>query len=230
MLLLLAVVVLLTVMAFFQDRVDRRRRLMGFEQRLVLMPGHIAGSLALAGFRGLAADLLWLQIEHLHHSGKYHQMLPLFRTVTFLQPHFITPWAVGGWHMAYNISHRAPTEEETQFWVDTGIEFLKEGLTYNRERYDLYFELGWTFYHKVENYAKAVEYFEQAVRFPRPEYVDNVLAHAYFRSGQEEEAMALWREIVARDGLFREIAARLLENVRLYGHPTRLPDELRGQQ
>jgi len=204
-----------------QDRIDEKRRLMGYHQRLVLMPGHIAGSLVLAGFRGLAADLIWFQIEDLHHSGQYYKMLPLFQTVTFLQPHFITPWAVGGWHLAYNISVKAENEEERQIWIKRGIDFLKEGITYNPERYDLYFELGWTYYNKVEDYPSAAQYFALAARFPSPEYVDNMLAHALFRAGREDEALALWRRIEADGGIFSVTARRLINNVYTYGHPTK---------
>ncbi len=221
---LLIVVVGFALISPLQDRLDERRRLMGYELRIILMPGHIAGSLVLAGFRGLAADLLWLQIEDLHHQGKVHQMLPLFRIVTHLQPQFITPWAVGGWHMAYNISVRFQGEPEEQFWIDTGIEFLKEGIEYNPERYDLYFELGWTYYHKVKNYKKAAEYFEMAARFPGPEYVDNILAHALFRSGREEEALDQWQTVKESGGTFSQTAGRLIENVQKYGHPTHIHD------
>ncbi len=221
---LVIILVCFALISPLQDRIDRRRTLMGYELRMLLMPGHIAGSLVLAGFRGLAADLLWLQIEDMHHQGKVHQMLPLFRAVTYLQPQYINPWVVGGWHMAYNISIRFKDTEEEQFWIDTGIEFLKEGITYNPERYDLYFELGWTYHHKVRNYAKAAEYFEIATRFPRPEYVDNLLAHALFRAGEEEAAMAKWREIRAAGGAFSQVAERLINNVLTYGHPTEVPD------
>jgi len=211
-----AIILLFLILSPLQDVIDRQRKIMGFEQKLLLMPGQIAGSLVLGGFRGLAADLLWLQVETLFHSGQMYKMLPIFKAVTFLQPNFITPWAVGGWHLAYNISVMAKTEEEKKRWIQAGLDFLKEGISYNPERYDLYFELGWTYYHKVKNYAETVKYLELACKFPRPEYVDDVLAHAYEKNGQIDKALAKWREIAKTDSPFRNIALRMIQNLLTY--------------
>jgi len=211
------VIILFLILSPLQDTIDRQRQLMGFERRLLLMPGEIAGSLVLGGFKGLAADLLWLQVETLFHSGQHYRMLPIMRTVTFLQPQFITPWAVGGWHLSYNISVQAKTDEERDRWVQAGLDFLKEGISYNPERYDLYFELGWTFYHKVKNYGEAVKYLELAVKFPRPDYVDDVLAHAYEKNGEIDKAIAKWTEILNSNNSFHEIASRMIRNLKKYG-------------
>ncbi|HNQ34915.1 MAG TPA: hypothetical protein PKN80_02500 [bacterium] len=213
-----AIILLFLILSPLQDSIDLQRRRMGFERRLMLMPGQVAGNLILGGFKGLAADLLWLQVESLFHSGQHYKMLPLFQSITFLQPKFITPWAVGGWHMAYNISVKAKNEEEKQFWIKHGVDFLAEGIKNNPERYDLYFELGWTYFNKVKDYANAVKYFELAAKFPRPEYVDDVLAHAYEENGQIKEAIATWERILAGpDTPFRQIAARMLSRLKKYG-------------
>ncbi len=100
---LLIALVLYIPLGILQTSIDRRRSVEGLDTRILLMPGQVAGSLVLAGFRGIAADLLWLNIENYWHSGQHYKMLPLFEAVTFLQPQFITPWAVGGWHMSYNV-------------------------------------------------------------------------------------------------------------------------------
>ena len=214
-----AVILLFLLLSPLQDKIDLQRKQMGFEQRLLLMPGQVAGSLVLGGFKGLAADLLWLQVETLFHSGQSHKMLPVLRSVTFLQPKFITPWAVGGWHLSYNISVKFKDKEpeEEAAWIQAGIDFLKEGITYNPERYDLYFELGWTFYHKVKNYAEAVRYLELACKFPGPDYLPNVLAHAYERNGQIDRSIETWKEIVRSGNSFGSIASRHIRNLKTYG-------------
>ncbi|MFH2069441.1 MAG: hypothetical protein ABII89_08290 [Candidatus Omnitrophota bacterium] len=203
-----------------QDKIDLQRKQMGFEQRMLLMPGEIAGNLALGGFKGLAADLIWLQVETLFHAGQSHKMLPLFKSVTFLQPKFITPWAVGGWHLSYNISVMTDNPEEKEAWVQAGVDFLKEGITYNPERYDLYFELGWTLHHKVKNYAEAIKYLQLACKFPGPDYVKNVLAHAYERNGQIDTAIETWKEIIRSGNSFSDIAPRMISNLKKYGSTT----------
>ena len=90
-------------LGFLQVSIDYTRKLEELESGLLLMPGQMAGSLILSGFKGLAADLLWLNIENYWHTGQHYKMLPLFEAVAWLQPHYITVWGVGGWHMSYNI-------------------------------------------------------------------------------------------------------------------------------
>ena len=212
-----AVILLFLLLSPLQDKIDLQRKQMGFEQRLLLMPGQVAGSLVLGGFKGLAADLLWLQVEDLFHSGQSFKMLPLLKSVTFLQPKFITPWAVGGWHLSYNISVMTEDPKEKEAWIQAGIDFLKEGITYNPERYDLYFELGWTFYHKVKNYAEAVKYLELACKFPGPDYLPNVLAHAYEKNGRIDQAIETWKEIGRSRSNFRDLAPRMIHNLKTHG-------------
>lgn len=215
-----AIVLLLLLLSPIQDKIDLQRQRMGFEKRLLLMPGEIAGSLVLSGFKGLAADLLWLKVEDLFHSGQSFKMLPLFKSVTFLQPKFITPWAVGGWHLSYNIASEFKDPDQQKTWIQAGVDFLKEGISYNPERYDLYFELGWTYYHKVQNYPEAVKYLEMASRFPGPDYVKNVLAHAYEKNQQIDRAIKTWEEISVSNSAFNQLAFRMMHNLKTYGSTT----------
>ena len=212
-----AIVLLFLLLSPIQNKIDLQRKQMGFEQRLLLMPGQITGSLVLGGFKGLAADLLWLQVEELFHSGQSFKMLPILKSVTFLQPKFITPWAVGGWHLSYNIPAEIKDPKEKEYWIQAGVDFLKEGLSYNPERYDLYFELGWTFYNKIKNYAEAVKYLELACKFPGPDYLDDVLAHAYEKNGQIDRAIETWEKILNSGNYFRQIAPRMIHSLKTSG-------------
>ena len=105
-------VLLYIPVGFLQVHIDYRRKLEDLEARLMLMPGQVAGSLVLSGFRGVAADLLWLNIEELWHQGHTYKLLPMFESVAWLQPRYITVWAVGGWHMAYNIYASTQDQKE----------------------------------------------------------------------------------------------------------------------
>ena len=103
---------------------------------------------------------------------------------------------------------------------------MKEGVSYNPERYDLYFELGWTLYHKVKNYPEAVKYLELACKFPRPDYVDDVLAHAYEKNGQIDRAIKTWEEIGERDNSgFSQIVPRMIHNLKTYGSTITPPEK-----
>ncbi|HOK57090.1 MAG TPA: hypothetical protein PKV21_07265 [bacterium] len=294
-------ILLLIPIGFLQVSIDYSKQVENLESNILLMPGQMAGSLILSGFRGLAADLLWLNIENYWHSGQHYKMLPLLDAIAWLQPTYIVVWAVGGWHMTYNIfanvRSRANTLDEelgkilskledksiketiTQirkdikdlveglareypkteekikeyfditnncykkidalkekkeykelyeivsglinvpvemlFWYTNGISFLKKGITYNKDRYDLYFELGWTYYHKGMDYPNAVRYLEKAVKFPHPEFVDDVLAHAYEKNGQIDMAIKQWEKLIGTS--FESIAQRAIHSLKTTG-------------
>ncbi|HPP11723.1 MAG TPA: hypothetical protein PKW42_03220 [bacterium] len=292
---------------FLQVSIDYSRKLEDLETGLLLLPGQAAGSLVLSGFKGLAADLLWLNVEEYWHSGQHYKMLPLLEAVAWLQPTYVTVWAVGGWHMAYNIyvqvgqdeskiSEAFQKQQETWsagdrakyevlveavrenkailqqldkkgktdelvkdylsrlekyqariaaleekeadkklvetvktlleiprnkiFWYRQGVQFLKKGITYNPDKYDLYFELGWTYYHKGMDYPNAVKYLEKAIKHPHPDYVDDVLAHAYEKNGQIDRAIAQWEYLITRAPSFRSIAERMIHDLKTKGKAT----------
>ncbi|MCM8820486.1 MAG: hypothetical protein NC932_00840, partial [Candidatus Omnitrophica bacterium] len=106
--------------------------------------------------------------------------------------------------------------QEQILWYERGIKFLKKGVSYNSEKYDVYFELGWTYYHKGQDYPNAVKYLEKAVKFPHPAYVDNVLAHAYELNGQVDKALEQWKKQLASGG-FESIAERAIRCIKEEG-------------
>jgi len=208
-------------LGFLQNSIDCRRKVEDLESRMLLMPGQMAGSLILGGFKGIAADLLWLNVEEYWHDGAHYKMLPLLESIAWLQPTFITVWAVGGWHMAYNIYAACDGDPKQQkYWYDQGVQYLKKGISNNRDRYDLYFELGWTYYHKGKDYPNAVRYLSRAVVFPHPDYVDNVLAHAYEKSGDIKTALACWENILKSRSTFKSIAERMIHDLKTKGKAT----------
>jgi len=291
---------------FVQNAIDCRKKIEDLETGLLLMPGHQATSLLLGGFKGLAADLLWLNIEEYWHTGQHYKLLPLLESIAWLQPTYITVWAVGGWHMSYNIYAQveqpkaelketikkeleklpeaerkkyAPVvaaaekgeqaiarlrengpgvgvaslmrelQKEDEFleefrkthgpgaivdaaqaivrippsqvrWYREGVRFLKKGIAANPERYDLYFELGWTYYHKGKEYAEAVRYFEKAIKFNHPDFVDDCLAHAYEKNGQIDKAIQQWEYVLEHCPGFESVAKRMLHDLKTTGKAT----------
>jgi len=184
-----------------------------------------AGAALMTGFRGIVADLLWLECDELWHRGEWHKLLPYYYFITRLQPRFVTVWAIGAWHMAYNVSHRVSVDAEipnaerpleSARWVDRGIAFLKEGLAYNADRFDLYFELGWTYYNKVNDSREAAIYLEKAAARPHPPVVDRLLAHAYQACGKYREAYAIWERIEREAGGKDGPARRFMHELKTY--------------
>lgn len=107
-------------------------------------------TVALGGFRGLIADLLWLRTIRLQQEGRIFEIAQLADWITKLEPHFTTVWAFQAWNMAYNISVLFPDAENRWRWVRNGIRLLRdEGLRYNPRNPNLYKELGWLYQHKI---------------------------------------------------------------------------------
>lgn len=116
------------------------------------------------GFRGLAADLLWLRASDLQERGQYFELVQIADWITKLEPRFTSVWAFQAWNMAYNISVLLNDPAERWRWVRQGISLLRDsGLRYNPGNAGLYQELAWLFFHKLGlDYDRAHLFYKQA--------------------------------------------------------------------
>ncbi|MBQ9770850.1 MAG: hypothetical protein IJW23_03400 [Lentisphaeria bacterium] len=109
-------------------------------------------TVALGGFRGILADLLWLRAGALQEEGKYFELVQLASWITKLQPKFTGATSFLAWNMAYNISVTFQDPQDRWRWVQRGIELIRdEGLNYNANDPKLYQQLGWIYQHKMGN-------------------------------------------------------------------------------
>lgn len=109
-------------------------------------------SVALGGFRGILADVLWLRASRLQQEKRYFELVQLADWITKLEPRFALVWAFHGWNMAYNVSVLFDSPADRWRWVKHGIELMRdEGLYYNPGDAQLHRELGWIFQHKLGN-------------------------------------------------------------------------------
>ena len=107
-------------------------------------------TVALGGFRGLIANLLWMRANDLQQDEKFFEAVQLADWITKLQPHIAIVWVHQAWNMAYNISVKFPDQRDRWAWVRRGIELLRdEGLKYNPQEPLIYRELAWFFQHKM---------------------------------------------------------------------------------
>lgn len=107
-------------------------------------------TVALGGFRGLIANLLWIRATQLQDDGKYFEMVQLADWITKLQPHFVTVWVHQAWNLSYNISVKFPDHADRWQWVQRGIELLRDqGIPWNPHETMMYRELAWHFQHKM---------------------------------------------------------------------------------
>ena len=160
------------------------------------------------GFRKMAANLVWLEVDKQWHAGAMYQMIPLMRTCVTLDPTFVDAFLVGAWHLSYNIPAKLqPTPYELRTyhpeyadWLGeqedfyyAGVEFLKDGIRKNPRNYKLYFDLGFGIYEqKLHNIPKAVDYLSEAIRLDHDRWVRRQLYRLLGEDGRYEESKEGW--------------------------------------
>ncbi|HEY3396361.1 MAG TPA: tetratricopeptide repeat protein [Armatimonadota bacterium] len=194
------VVVLLVVIQPLAKLVDYNRTVLGMKSptsitRIVdfdptAISGVVMGA-ALGGFQGVAASMLWIKMEELWDSGKgtWLACMQVMRDVTLLDPHWLEPWKILGWHLAYNLYVETKDPAQQAIYLAKGLDILKEGISWNPDTYELYTELGWTYFDKVRDYENATKWFRAALQFPHPEYIERMIAHAYERMPDLDRAL-----------------------------------------
>jgi len=103
------------------------------------------GFLAMGGFRGLLADILWVRATRLQDSARYYELKLLCDLIQKLQPTFTTVHAFQAFNMSYNLARRSTTCEDKFYWIRSGISTLERGLERNKRNYSLWFELGFQY-------------------------------------------------------------------------------------
>src|SRR5262245_17398656 len=73
--------------------------------------------LSLTGSRGLAVCILWATAIDKQKKNQWNELELLVRSVTKLQPHFITPWLFQSWNLAYNVSVESDRERDQYFYI-----------------------------------------------------------------------------------------------------------------
>lgn len=110
----------------------------------------VFSTVALGGFSGVIADILWVRAAQLQLEGQYFELVQLADWITKLQPRFPEGWVYHAWNLSYNVSVMFTQPEDRWRWVRHGITLLRDGgLRYNPANPTLHRELGWLFQHKM---------------------------------------------------------------------------------
>ncbi len=88
--------------------------------------------LASLGLRGVAVNILWYQAGKYKKEQNYDQMQATLRALTKIQPSFVKVWEYQAHNLAYNVSMEFDDYEYRYSWVKKGLEFLKQGVPYNK--------------------------------------------------------------------------------------------------
>ncbi|HZH98793.1 MAG TPA: hypothetical protein VEX38_07455 [Fimbriimonadaceae bacterium] len=172
--------------------------------------------LQMFGFREFLAGILWVRADGFFDEGNYDAVLPMIRLCTLLDPKQLDIYATGMWHIAYNFTDE--DQRSDRRYVPAALALGKEGARNNPQTYELFFETGWIWYHKIDDdYHQAVKWFEDAHK--RKDIIPgrkNVLTNAYQRNNQIKDALdlyyKLYDETVKRYAVTQEYGDRQLRD------------------
>src|SRR5262245_46995697 len=105
--------------------------------------------LMLSGSRGLVTCALWYTAYEKQKKNQWNELELIVRTLTKLQPHFITPWKFQSWNLAYNVSVESDRPGDKYFYITRGIQLLAEGERQNRYNPELRHDMGFFHHHKI---------------------------------------------------------------------------------
>lgn len=152
--------------------------------------------LQLFGFREFLAGILWVRADSFFDQGNYDAVLPIIRLCTILDPKEIDVYATGMWHIGYNFTDEEQRSDRR--YIPSALALGKEGARQNPNTYEMFFETGWMWYHKVDDdYGQAVKWFEEAAK--RKDILParrNLLSQAYQRNAQVQEELNLYYDLL----------------------------------
>lgn len=151
--------------------------------------------LQLFGFREFLAGMLWVRADGFFDEGNYDAVLPLIRLCTILDPKQIDIYSTGMWHIAYNFTDEEQRSDRR--YIASALALGKEGAQKNDYTYELFFETGWIWYHKIDDdYYQSVKWFQEAqMHDDMQQGRKNILANAFERNNQIEEALAHYYKV-----------------------------------
>ena len=83
--------------------------------------------LLLTGSRGLATTVLWDQANKMMMKHQWNELELVVKSITKLQPYFITPWMFQSWNLAFNVAVECDRPRDKYYYVSRGVELLAEG-------------------------------------------------------------------------------------------------------
>lgn len=105
-------------------------------------PTSAAMNMVLLGFRGIAVNTLWSNMDHYKNTKNWAQMKSTSDAIIRLQPHFISVWRFTSWNLAFNVSAEWDSVKDRFHWVKEGAKFLQNGIDINAKNPDLAWEEG----------------------------------------------------------------------------------------
>jgi hypothetical protein len=142
--------------------------------------------LATLGLRGIAVTMLWNAANNYKKTEDWTAFQSTLEQLARLQPYFVKVWQYQAWNLSYNVSVELDNVRDRFYYVKQGIEYLMEGIGYNRDHPRLLDDLGWFTGNKVgradehEIYRKLYKLDEDLNPNDDPALRDNWLASKHW--------------------------------------------------
>jgi len=157
---------------------------------------------ALGGFRGIAANFLWLEVTSAWEEQQWTRLRTLADMVVLLQPRVSFFWENAGWHVAYNASvsvekysgeTKGAKNVESMRWIKQGIDFYERGIQAIPEKPKLYEMLALLYQQRLGDHEKAAYYYELASQKKgAPVYLERFVGFSLENAGKKLEAYNYW--------------------------------------
>src|SRR4051812_13753746 len=134
--------------------------------------------LVLTGSRGLAVTILWNAAIDKQMKHEWNELEFLVRSLTKLQPHFLTPWLFQSWNLSYNVSVESDRVKDKYFYISRGIDLLAQGERLNKDNPDMRYWIGFYYQNKfgVSDEANTLRSLYQLRCIPPGQRDPNVIA------------------------------------------------------
>jgi len=172
----------------------------------------LAGGAVIFGFKEVASDFLFLQSIQifgdweLGRKEKFKRVYPVLQTITLISPHFVPAYSFG-----------ALVLEELGY-VDEAVDLLNKGIAFNPRAFELWLYRDFSIrLFRTREYKKAIEGIKTALRIEgHPPVLERILAYAYEKDGQIEEAIRQWERIYTstKDPAIKKICERHLKKLK----------------
>jgi hypothetical protein len=192
------IVALLACVAGTQVLVDAYRPIVNDEAGVPFSVAAVVVRSFVGQVRGLLADFLWLRVDEYQHRRRIvggdllrsddEALMPLVRLITWLNPHFVDAYALGGQWLAFHFDR--PRES---------MAFYEEGIRNNPRSFDLLNGAAWVYWRFQKDYAKAAERAQDAANVAEDDLQRFqalwTKAHVLQDAGDRAGAIRTWREV-----------------------------------
>jgi|GEM_PF-125232 len=225
----------------FKTATDRavRRKLPG--SSIIYIPSGKFLKFAAFGYRGLAADLIYLWAIQYYSTpaidDRFDHLDHVFAIINELDPRYQDPYEVGamiaidGLGDIPALARKAGREKDIpalgRTLVQSAFAILDRGAANNPGQWIYPFEAGHIALMTLKDYPLAERYFSQCLKIPgAPDFVERLRANAIFKKGDLKTSWDTWLDIYRRapDERTRKIASNHLYNVKATIDGTALED------